>query len=311
MKKLYTLLAALVITASTLGQAPEKISYQAIVRNSSDVILVNQSVGIQISILQGSTSGSSVYVETQTPSTNANGLLSIEIGNGNVTSGNFTTIDWSANTYFIKTEIDTAGGTNYTITDTSQLMSVPYALHAKTAESITGANTASGVEYGDIKTGIQSTDHNGWLLLDGRALSSLTSNQQSQAATLGLSGNLPDGRDKYLSYSPTGSSTFGNNTVSLSKENLPTDSFSGTTDYVYDNTSTITPGQFGIMRLSLVDENVTSDATDVPGASVEADLLQSPIDHRHDFSLQLNETQTAIDNKPATLNVRMFIYLGE
>ncbi len=76
--------------------------------------------------------------ETQTATTNANGLVSIEIGNGTVVSGDFATIDWGNGPYFIKTETDPTSGTAYTITGTSQLLSVPYALHAKTAETITG-----------------------------------------------------------------------------------------------------------------------------------------------------------------------------
>jgi len=95
---------------------------------------------MQISILQGSASGTAVYVETQTPNTNINGLVSLEIGSGTFVSGAFNTIDWSDGPYFIKTETDPTGGTNYTITGTSQLMSVPYAIHANTADSIVGGD---------------------------------------------------------------------------------------------------------------------------------------------------------------------------
>ena len=140
MKKLYTILAAIVITATTFAQTPEKMTYQAVVRNSSDLLISNQSVGMQISILQTSPMGTAVYVETHTPTTNINGLVTFEIGTGNVVSGNFSTIDWSADSYFIKTETDPTGGAMYTITGTSQLLSVPYALHAKTAESVSGIN---------------------------------------------------------------------------------------------------------------------------------------------------------------------------
>ena len=98
------------------------MSYQAVVRNASNDLVANQSVGIKISILQGSATGTPVYVETQTPATNANGLVSMEIGNGTVVSGDFTTIDWANGPYFIKTETDPTGGTNYTITGTSQLV---------------------------------------------------------------------------------------------------------------------------------------------------------------------------------------------
>jgi hypothetical protein len=135
MKKLYSIIAAMLITASMLGQAPEKMSYQAVVRNASDALLTSTPVGMQISILQGSAIGTAVYVETQTPITNINGLLSLEIGTGTLVSGNFTTIDWTNDIYFIKTEIDPTGNTTYTITGTSQLLSVPYALYAKTSGS--------------------------------------------------------------------------------------------------------------------------------------------------------------------------------
>jgi hypothetical protein len=95
---------------------------------------------MRISIIQNSASGSAVYVETQTPTTNANGLISIEIGGGSVISGVFANINWANGIYFIKTETDPTGGTNYTITGTSQLLSVPYAFHAKTADSIVITN---------------------------------------------------------------------------------------------------------------------------------------------------------------------------
>ncbi|MDB4274037.1 DUF1566 domain-containing protein [Algibacter sp.] len=150
MKKLYTILAALLLTAITFAQTPEKMSYQAVVRGSGDNLLSNQVVGMQISILQGSASGAAVYEETQTPTTNINGLVTLEIGTGSVVSGDFTTIDWSADSYFIKTETDPTGGTSYTITGTSQLLSVPYALHAKTAESVT---STCGLSIGETYQG--------------------------------------------------------------------------------------------------------------------------------------------------------------
>ena len=110
------------------AQAPGKMSYQAVVRNASNALLSNQNIGMRISILQGSVNGTSVYTETQTTTTNANGLASLEIGEGNVLSGNFANINWATGPYFIKTETDPAGGTSYSITSTQQLMSVPYAM---------------------------------------------------------------------------------------------------------------------------------------------------------------------------------------
>ncbi len=138
MKKIFTFLGVVLLTATLWAQSPEKISYQAVVRDAGNNLVINQSVGMQISILQGATDGSIVYSETQNPTPNANGLVSFEIGAGTVVSGDFFAIDWANGSYFIKTETDPTGGTSYTITGVNQLLSVPYALHAKTAETITG-----------------------------------------------------------------------------------------------------------------------------------------------------------------------------
>lgn len=139
MKKIISLIFALTVVFSMFGQAPEKLSYQSIIRNSSSQILANQPVGIQISVLQQASNGNAVYIETHNTTTNSSGLISLEIGNGTPIMGNFSTINWSANVYFIKTEIDPTGGNSFSITSTSQVLSVPYALHAKTAESINGS----------------------------------------------------------------------------------------------------------------------------------------------------------------------------
>jgi hypothetical protein len=134
MKKIITICAAILMTASVFAQAPEKMSYQAVVRDGSNNLVSSTSVGMQISLLQGSSSGTAVYVETQTPTSNVNGLVSIEIGSGTVVSGTFNTIDWANGPYFIKTETDPTGGTAYTIAGTNELMSVPYALFSANAD---------------------------------------------------------------------------------------------------------------------------------------------------------------------------------
>lgn len=165
MRKLYTICAALLMSASVFAQAPEKMSYQAVVRDGSNALVTSTAVGMQISILQGSASGTAVYVETQMPTTNANGLVSLEIGSGTVVSGDFTTIDWANGPYFIKTETDPTGGVSYTITGTSQLLSVPYALHATTADSITGtvSYTETDPIFGaSVASGITGTDTANW-----------------------------------------------------------------------------------------------------------------------------------------------------
>jgi hypothetical protein len=136
-KFLISILPYLLISISGLAQAPEKMSYQAVIRNTNGDLVTNHGVGIRISILQSTFDGTPVYVEiyNPNPATNVNGLVTIEIGDGIPVTGNFSDIDWAEGPYFIKTETDPSGGTNYTITGTSQLLSVPYALHAKTVEN--------------------------------------------------------------------------------------------------------------------------------------------------------------------------------
>ena len=114
------------------AQLPQKFSYQALVRNSSNALLTNQQVGMKISILQGSPTGNVVYTETIAPSTNGNGVVNVEIGGG----VGFSSISWANSVHFIKTEIDTNGGTNYSITGISQLLNIPYAFHSKTSQGV-------------------------------------------------------------------------------------------------------------------------------------------------------------------------------
>ena len=128
--KICSMVAGLLLTASVFAQAPQKMSYQAVIRSSSNALITSTPVGMKISILQGSSTGTAVYAETQTPSTNANGLVSLEIGTGIVVTGTFAGINWATGPYFIKTETDPTGGTAYTITGTDELMSVPYALYS-------------------------------------------------------------------------------------------------------------------------------------------------------------------------------------
>ena len=145
MKKIYSILAVLFVTASVLGQAPQSMSYQAVIRSSNNTLVVSTPVGLQISVLQGGNNGTPVYVETQTATTNTNGLVSIAIGTGTTVTGSFAGINWEAGPYFIKTEIDPTGGTNYSITSTEQTTSVPYVLYG--TNGVQPGTAAGQMEY--------------------------------------------------------------------------------------------------------------------------------------------------------------------
>lgn len=112
---------------SLVAQTPLGFNYQAVIRNSAGEIVADKQVGIQLSILSESTTGTSVYVEAFTPTTNEFGLINLTVGQGNAKGGSFTNIDWSAASFFLKVELDISGGTSYTEMGITQLLSVPFA----------------------------------------------------------------------------------------------------------------------------------------------------------------------------------------
>lgn len=127
------------------AQAPEALNYSAIVRNGSGTPIPNQAVAFRLSILKGGLTGFSVYTETHQVTTDANGMVNLEIGRGSIVSGSFKGIAWNNDSYYLKVEVDASGGTNYTDVGTTQLLSVPYALYAKYAET-TLASTGSSLD---------------------------------------------------------------------------------------------------------------------------------------------------------------------
>jgi hypothetical protein len=133
-KKIFLSAAFVAFVFIGLAQVPDAFNYQAVVRNNSGEIIANQNVSFRISILQGSESGTVLYAETHTVSTNAFGLVNLKVGNGTIVSGVFSPDGWGGASHFLKVEIDPSGGSTYTHLGTSELLSVPYAFHAKTVE---------------------------------------------------------------------------------------------------------------------------------------------------------------------------------
>ena len=101
------------------AQSPSLMSYQAVIWDVAGNLVVEKEVNIRLSILQGTATGQAVYVETHRPRTNANGLVSLLIGGGNNVSGKIADIKWGDGNFFLKTETDPSGGTNYSITGTT------------------------------------------------------------------------------------------------------------------------------------------------------------------------------------------------
>ena len=159
MKKLLFSLILLQTITAVWAQAPQRMSYQSIIRDANNVVVASTAVGIKISILRGTATGPAVYVETHRKATNANGLVSLEIGEGTAITGTFAGIDWANGPYLIKTETDPSGGTNYSIPGIAALNSVPYALFSANGtpgpQGERGANGATGPTGASGATGPQ------------------------------------------------------------------------------------------------------------------------------------------------------------
>ncbi len=147
MKKI-TLLSTLCFLLFTLivnaQIPPNAFNYSAVARNAAGQPIATTTIGIQITILKTSPTGASQYSENHFVNTDAYGLFNLVIGAGAVQSGSMATIDWSNDNYYLKVGMDAAGGTNFLTMGTTQLLSVPYALHAKTAESLVGGGSGGG-----------------------------------------------------------------------------------------------------------------------------------------------------------------------
>jgi len=150
MKKII-LLAAFLLSIITSAQVPQGISYQAIALNGSGTPVVSSNVRVKLSILDTSATGTVLYAETQLKTTNTQGLFNLVIGQGTVVSGTFNAINWGVNAKFLKVEMDPAGGTSYTTVGTTQLLTVPYAMHAASVASVPAA-ALNGIGTNGLKS---------------------------------------------------------------------------------------------------------------------------------------------------------------
>ncbi len=217
MKKILIGIIFTVICLHSFSQSPQSFQYQTVVRDVAGTALVNQPVNFQISILSGSITGTVVYSETHTSSTNAYGIVTLNVGSGTPVSGTFSAINWGSTSHYIKVEADPTGGTSYLDMGTTQLLSVPYALYSGQAGNIPVYSGGTGIDV----TG-----------------TTITNTAPDQAVTLTQGG------------STTVSGTYPNFTVSSTDLNTGTPgglnktvqfnnsgSFDGDTALIWDNTN--------------------------------------------------------------------------
>ncbi|HLP63790.1 hypothetical protein [Flavobacterium sp.] len=203
MKKIITLLA-LISTLITFSQVPQGISYQAIALNGSANPVVSSNVGIRLSVLDNSATGTVLYTETHTKTTNAQGLFNLVIGQGTPTTGTFSTINWGTNSKFLKVEMDAAGGTNYVLVGTTQLLSVPYAM---TAGNLSGSSANDSIEdnkYSNFAFYDSSTDAT-------YAFNQITGTWVSQAGGSPTSGTIVSSNGNFAFYDSSTDKTYAFN----------------------------------------------------------------------------------------------------
>ena len=224
MKYILTSLLFLSFSLATFAQTPEKMSYQAIIRSSDNALVVDSAVSLKILIRENAPNGTIVFEENHSVTTNSNGLVAIEIGTGNSIQGTFSNIRWGQNTHFVETRVDPNGGSNYNITGVSQLLSVPYALHAKTAETITGSVVSAPYRAEVIpftaSRNISSTDVNNTIACTTSSAYTITSNFSTMEigdtinleAHNGATLTVNAGNGVTLNYIPSGTAQFISNT---------------------------------------------------------------------------------------------------
>ncbi|MBR5433567.1 MAG: hypothetical protein IK117_03945 [Bacteroidales bacterium] len=130
MRRFFLFFNVLLLANFIFAQAPQKMNFQALIRNSNNELVKNQTISVQVSVMNAS--NTAVYSEQQTVTTNANGVATMVIGEGTPTVGTFSAIDWSVGSYFLQTTVDFGDGTS-SVSGVSPLLSVPYALYAEKA----------------------------------------------------------------------------------------------------------------------------------------------------------------------------------
>ncbi len=184
-----------------IAQAPQAIPFQATARNANGVLLPNKTVSLRFTIHDATTYGTTVYQETQSVITNAQGLFLTNIGQGNVVSGvSLATINWSVNSKFIQIEMDTTNtGKVYRDIGTQQMLSVPYALSARRADSCNNAINAvsanNGIPVGTVIANASNNIPLGWLICNGKAVNRKAYN--ALFASIGTTYGLADGIDSF------------------------------------------------------------------------------------------------------------------
>ncbi|RMG58267.1 MAG: hypothetical protein D6722_23795 [Bacteroidetes bacterium] len=166
------------LTAALRAQAPYAFTYQAVARDANEECIVDQAISLRFNILDQTATGTALYSELHSATTNGQGLFSVEIGRGQVLAGVYTQLEaipWRQGSKFLKVEMDPAGGVNYQLVGTFELLSVPFALVADEAAFAETAGDVLSEPVGTVKLfwdagGVLPLPA-GWQVLDGSTVS--------------------------------------------------------------------------------------------------------------------------------------------
>src|SRR5680860_407657 len=222
MKWIIPFISLVLLTCNTFAQTPEKMSYQAVIRNNNNELVANSNVNLNIILKRGSPDGYIAFQENHQAMTNANGLVSLQIGEGSKEVGEFSGIDWSQGPYFIETKLDVTNTQDFSVTGVSEMLSVPYALHAKSADSFTG----DGNERAFDKWDKDITDDFSGSFNDLSEVPDLYTRNQVDSLVVNLDGG--DGIVQSLNLEGEKLSISGGNSISFNNwDTNATDDFSG------------------------------------------------------------------------------------
>ena len=135
-------LLCIILPVMLQAQSPRQFNWQSILRNSSGEVIANQTVGIEISIRNGTAQGTVVFRETHSANTNSFGMVELDIGSGTPVTGSISSINWGSGKKYLEIKLDASGGSNYISMGTSRILSNPYSLHARETYGITSLTTA-------------------------------------------------------------------------------------------------------------------------------------------------------------------------
>ena len=295
MKNLYFLLflCNFLIPSFAEAQAPEGINYQAMYRNASGTAQPYKKISVRININQGASNGSLVYTERHKTKTNGQGLFNIIVGNG-LSPDDFSSIDWSFGPYFMHIEIDDIDLSQNIYFGFQQLLSVPYALHAKVADSVAGGSSGSGEDGLSayeiwLDQGNSGTEIDFLTSLEGEDGQDGQDGEDGQDGADGQGGVTSAGTNVTITGSGVQADPYVVN--ASDDQNLTGANLNGTELQI-----DIENGNSATVDLAALQDGIGTDNQDLDGAVLDGTILDLSIEDGNGVSVNLAPLQDGVDD---------------